>query len=85
MSPMAGQQLCVAGLSCWVKAMALAFSDPAQLEQLQPWLNRQFSGQLHALGLLDPEPCKKWVDSFARSFYRTLAQWRQPVDLLLFP
>ena len=52
----AGQQL----LRCWARQagsrpMALAHPDPAQLEQLKPWLQSQgFSGELHSLDLLDP-------------------------------
>ena len=83
----AGQQL----LRCWARQagsrpMALAHADPAQLEQLKPWLNSQgFSGELHALGLLDPEPCKAWGGFFLPDpSIGRWAQWRQPVGSAAF-
>ena len=83
----AGQQL----LRCWARQagsrpMALAHADPAQLEQLHPWLNSQgFSGELHALGLLDPEPCKTWGGFFLPDpSIGRWAQWRQPVGSAAF-
>ena len=83
----AGQQLlrswaCQAGS----RPMALANADPAQLEQLRPWLNSHgFSGQLHALGLLDPEPCKAWGGIFLPDpSIGRWAQWRQPVGAAAF-
>ena len=83
----AGQQL----LRCWARqagprSMALAHADPAQLEQLKPWLKRQgFSGDLHALGLLDPEPCRGWGGLFLPDpSIGRWAQWRQPVGSAAF-
>ena len=70
----AGQQL----LRCWARhagsrSMALAHADPAQLEQLKPWLESHgFSGELHSLGLLDPEPAAPGADSFTGSLDWTL-------------
>ena len=41
---------------------------------MKPWLKNQgFSGELHPLGLLDPEPYQAWGGFlFARSIYRPL-------------
>ena len=75
----AGQQL----LRCWAgqagsRPMALAHADPAQLEQLKPWLRNQgFSGELHTLGLLDPGPCRAWGGFFLPDpSIGRWAQWR---------
>ena len=83
----AGQQL----LRCWARQagsrpMALANADPAQLEQLKPWLKNQgFSGELHPLGLLDPEPCRTWGGFFLPDpSIGRWAQWRQPVGPAAF-
>ena len=83
----AGQQL----LRCWARQagsrpMALANADPAQLEQLKPWLKSQgFSGELHPLGLLDPEPCRAWGGFFLPDpSIGRWAQWRQPVGSAAF-
>lgn len=83
----AGQQL----LRCWARQagsrpMALAHADPAQLEQLKPWLRSQgFSGDLHPLGLLDPEPCRAWGGFFLPDpSIGRWAQWRQPVGSAAF-
>ena len=73
----AGQQL----LRCWARQagsrpMALANADPAQLEQLKPWLKSQgFSGELHPLGLLDPEPCRAWGGFFLPD--PSIGRWAQ--------
>ena len=83
----AGQQL----LRCWARQagsrpMALAHADPAQLEQLKPWLKSQgFSGELHSLGLLDPEPCRAWGGFFLPDpSIGRWAQWRHPVGSAAF-
>ena len=83
----AGQQL----LRCWARQagsrpMALAHADPAQLEQLKPWLKSQgFNGELHPLGLLDPEPCRAWGGFFLPDpSIGRWAQWRQPVGSAAF-
>ena len=57
-----------------------------RLEHLHPWLNSQgFSGELHALGLLDPEPCKRWGGFFLPDpSIGRWAQWRQPVGSAAF-
>ena len=66
--------------------MALAHPDPAQLEQLKPWLKSQgFSGELHSLDLLDPEPCSAWGGFFLPDpSIGRWAQWRQPVGSAAF-
>ena len=66
--------------------MALAHADPNQLEQLKPWLKSQgFSGELHPLGLLDPEPCRAWGGFFLPDpSLGRWAQWRQPVGSASF-
>ena len=83
----AGQQL----LRCWARhagsrSMALAHADPAQLEQLKPWLESHgFSGELHSLGLLDPEPCRAWGGFFLPDpSIGRWAQWREPVGSAAF-
>ena len=83
----AGQQL----LRCWARhagsrPMAMANADPAQLEQLKPWLKSQgFSGELHSLGLLDPEPYRSWGGLFLPDpSIGRWAQWRQPVGPAAF-
>ena len=83
----AGRQL----LRCWARQvgsrpMALAHADPSQLEQLKPWLKNQgFSGELHSLGLLDPEPCRAWGGFFLPDpSIGRWAQWRQPVGSAAF-
>ncbi|WP_114988899.1 glycosyltransferase family 4 protein [Synechococcus sp. N19] len=83
----AGQQL----LRCWARQagsrpMALAHAVPAQLEQLKPWLKCQgFTGELHPLGLLDPEPCRAWGGFFLPDpSIGRWAQWRQPVGSAAF-
>ena len=83
----AGQQM----LRCWARQagsrpMALAHADPAQLEHLRPWLAQQgFSGELHSLDLLDPEPCRAWGGFFLPDpSIGRWAQWRQPVGSAAF-
>lgn len=83
----AGQQL----LRCWARhagsrPMALANADPSQLEQLKPWLKSQgFSGELHSLGLLDPQACRAWGGFFLPDpSISRWAQWRQPVGSAAF-
>ena len=83
----AGQQL----LRCWARQagsrpMALANANPAQLESLKPWLKKQgFSGDLHPLGLLDPEPYRNWGGFFLPDpSIGRWAQWRQPVGSAAF-
>ena len=83
----AGQQL----LRCWARQagsrpMALANANPTQLLELKPWLSTEgFSGELHALGLLNPEPCKAWGALFLPDpSIGRWAQWRQPVGASAF-
>ena len=83
----AGQQF----LRCWARQagtrpMALAHADPSQVEQLQPWLKSQgFSGQLHCLDLLDPEPCRSWGGFFLPDpSIGRWAQWRYPLGSAAF-
>lgn len=83
----AGQQL----LRCWARhagsrPMALANADPAQLEQLKPWLKMQgFSGELNPLGLLSPEPYRPWGGFFLPDpSIGRWAQWRLPVGSSAF-
>ena len=83
----AGQQL----LRCWAhqagsRPMALAHADPSCLDQLRPWLKSQgFSGELHLLGLLDPEPCREWGGFFLPDpSIGRWAQWRLPVGSAAF-
>ena len=83
----AGQQL----LRCWARQagsrpMALANANPAQLEPLKTWLHSQgFSGELHCLGLIDPEPCRPWGGFFLPDpSIGRWAQWRQPVGPAAF-
>jgi len=83
----AGQQL----LRCWARQtgerpLALANADPAQLKQLEPWLRQQgFAGSLHGLGLVDPEPCRRWGGLFLPDpSIGRWAQWRQPAGPAAF-
>ena len=83
----AGQQL----LRCWAnhagsRPLALANANPAQLESMKPWLKNQgFSGELHPLGLLDPEPYQAWGGFFLPDpSIGRWAQWRQPVGAAAF-
>jgi len=83
----AGQQL----LRCWARQagerpLALANADPAQLKQLEPWLRQQgFAGILHGLGLVDPEPCRRWGGLFLPDpSIGRWAQWRQPAGAAAF-
>ena len=83
----AGKQL----LRCWARhagsrSMALANADPFQLEQFKPWLKSQgFSGQLHTLGLLHPEPYRAWGGFFLPDpSIGRWAQWREPVGSAAF-
>ena len=48
-------------------------------------MNQGFSGDLHSLGLLDPEPCRKWGGFFLPDpSIGRWAQWRQPVGSAAF-
>ena len=83
----AGQQL----LRCWARQagsrpMALAHADPAQLEALKPWLKSHgFSGELHPLDLLNPEPFRAWGGFFLPDpSIGRWAQWRQTVGPAAF-
>lgn len=83
----AGQQL----IRAWAhhageRPMALAHADPAQINQIKPWLQKAgFQGELHGLGLVDPEPFRAWGGLFLPDpSIGRWAQWRQPVGPAAF-
>jgi len=83
----AGQQL----LKCWAhqasgREMALANADPNQLQAIKPLLAQAgFTGTLHCLGLVDPEPYRAWGGLFIPDpSIGRWAQWRQQLGPAAF-
>ena len=78
----AGHQLLRAWASfAGTSELALAHADPKMLLGLKPWLEKTgFQGELHALGLVDPEPFRRFGGLFLPDpSIGRWAQWRQSV------
>ncbi len=66
--------------------MALANADPNQLQAIKPLLAQAgFTGTLHCLGLIDPEPYRAWGGLFIPDpSIGRWAQWRQQLGPAAF-